>query len=226
MVAIRLLYTAGYIAALTYARIWRIIRHRVTHISIRRLTMESSTPNEKTDSEIAKQALSDYIASIRPKMLSYSHHPELTVMNNNTCIKVSANRGYSYGALIWDKSIHKYSVKIDASGHMNIMIGFASSKLFDISGVNYRSCGWYLHLYYGCLYSQDRDYRNANYSGCKVGDTITCIHNSSSGEIFYEKNGVSQGMAFTNVKGEDIAPAVEFHNKGDSITLSAISKRY
>jgi hypothetical protein len=34
---------------------------------------------------------------------------------------------------------------------------------------------------------------------------------------------VSLGVAFTNVKGEDIAPAVELIHSGDRITLSAIS---
>jgi hypothetical protein len=37
---------------------------------------------------------------------------------------------------------------------------------------------------------------------------------------------VSLGVAFTNVKGENIAPAVELLDMGDSITLSAISNRY
>jgi hypothetical protein len=36
------------------------------------------------------------------------------------------------------------------------------------------------------------------------------IYNSFSSEIFYEKNGVSLEVAFTNVKGEDIPPAVAF----------------
>jgi hypothetical protein len=76
MVAIILLLTTTSIAAFTYGRISTIIRHKVTHSSIRRFTMESSTPNEKTDNEIAKQALSDYIASIRVKMVSYSHDPD------------------------------------------------------------------------------------------------------------------------------------------------------
>jgi hypothetical protein len=70
------------------------------------------------DSEVAKQALSDYMESLRLKMLSYSHHPEISVIDNNTCIKVSVDRsvyGVKYSGLVWDKSIRKYSVKIDVS---------------------------------------------------------------------------------------------------------------
>jgi hypothetical protein len=110
MVAIILLLTTTSIAAFTFGRISRIIRHKVTHSSITRLRMESSTPNEKTESEAAKQALSDYIASIRPKMLSYSHHPNINVIGNNTSIQVSINGGDTWEGLVWDTSIHKYSV--------------------------------------------------------------------------------------------------------------------
>jgi SPRY domain len=56
--------------------------------------------------------------------------------------------------------------------------------------------------------------------GCKMGDTISCVYNASTSEISFEKNGVSLGVAYTNVNGEDIAPAVELHDLGDSTTLS------
>jgi SPRY domain len=212
-------------AALTCGTISRIISHRVAHSNIRRLTMERSTPNEKTDSEVAKQALSDYIVSIRLKMLLYSHHPDIAVIDNNTCIIVSVNRGDGLRGLIWDKSIYKYSAKIDASRHIKIMIGFAPCELFDVS--YYNSCGWYLFLYNGILYCPNGDNGRAYYSDCEVGDIITCIYNSPSSEISFVKNGVSLGVALTNVKGEEIAPAVEFdHAAGESLTLTAISNQY
>jgi hypothetical protein len=110
MVAIILLLTTTSIAAFAYGEMARIIRHRVTHSSLTRLTMESLTPNEKSDSEVAKQALSDYIASIRLKILSYSHHPEITVIENNCRIKVRINSSGIWRGLTWDKSIYKYSV--------------------------------------------------------------------------------------------------------------------
>jgi SPRY domain len=105
-------------------------------------------------------------------------------------------------------------------------IGLASSKLFDVSPDDFNSCGWYLVLYDGALYSQNNYNGRAYSSGWKVGDTITCIYNSSSSEIYFEKNGVSLGVAYTNVKGEDVAPVVELGYEGDSLTLSAISNRY
>jgi SPRY domain len=217
MVAIILLFTATSTAAFTHCRISRIIRHRVTHSSMRRLTLESSTPNEKTDSEVAKQALSDYIARIRPKILSYSHHPDLTVIDNNNCIKVSADEGDQCRGLIWDKSIHKYSVKIDTSSKMDISIGFAPSKLCYLDGSNSSLCGWLLFL------DAEDDEENSCECKGKVGDTITCIYNSFSSEISFEKNGVSRGVVYGGVNGEDIAPVVELNDVGDSITLFAIS---
>jgi hypothetical protein len=201
------------------------------------MTMASATPNDKTENEIAKQALSDYIAGIRHKMLLCRHHYDITVKDDNTRIKVSVsgtipNIGTkrNWRGLIWDKSISKYSVKIEASQEENyIYIGFASSKLYDsrgyYDGSGFYSCGWYLEIFNGHLHSKDGDRLKTYDSGCKVGDTITCIYNCSSSEISFEKNGVSLGVAFTNVKGEDIAPAVELYYEGDSITLSAISNR-
>jgi SPRY domain len=145
----------------------------------------------------------------------------LTVVDNYpdiTACKI-INTG-CYTGLIWDVSIHKYTVTVNTSGNMYVNIGFAPSKLFDAAKENSSSCGWYLSLCSGKLFSQNGDFYKAYSSGCRVGDTITCVCNASTSEISFEKNGVSLGVAFTNVNGEDIAPAVELCNKGDSITLS------
>jgi hypothetical protein len=151
MGAIRLLLTTTSIAELTYGGISSIIHHKVTHSSITRLTMQSSTPNEKTESEVAKQALSDYIASIRPTMVSYCHDPELTVIDNHTCMKVSVNSVSMWRGLVWDKSIYKYSVKIDRFKGNNIQMEFAPTKLYDLNSRYYGSSGRYLSLCYGRL---------------------------------------------------------------------------
>jgi hypothetical protein len=58
------------------------------------------------------------------------------------------------------------------------------------------------------------------YSSGFIGETISYIYNALSNEISFEKNGVSIGMAFTNISGENRAPAVELNDEGDSITLS------
>jgi SPRY domain len=145
----------------------------------------------------------------------------LAVRDNYCSIKVTNGKNdNSWHGFIWDANIHKYTVAVDASNDMLIMIGFAPSKLFDVSTGNYDSCGWYLYLRNGSLYSQNGDNCKAYSSGCKAGDTITCIYNALSGEISFEKNGVSLGVAFPNVNGEDIAPAVALYNVGDSTTLT------
>ena len=81
---------------------------------------------------------------------------------------------------------------------------------------------WYLDVYYRTLHSQNGEHYEAyTKSEFTRGDIITCIYNASTSEISYEKNGVSLGVAFTNVKGEDIAPAV-LPSFGP-LTLTAIS---
>jgi SPRY domain len=74
----------------------------------------------------------------------------------------------------------------------------------------------------GKLYSRNGDIFKEYNNAYKVGDTIICIYTASTSEISLKKNGVSLGVAFTNVNGEDIAPAVEFVREGDSITLSSV----
>jgi SPRY domain len=147
----------------------------------------------------------------------------LTVVENYTdliVIKTDGTGGYT--GLIWDVSIHRYTVTVNASNIMEFMVGFAPSKLFDASESNFHACGWCLHLRNGTLYSQNGDSGKAYSSECELGDTITCIYNSSTSEISFEKNGVSLGVAYTNVNGEDIAPAVVVFSSGNIITLCIV----
>jgi SPRY domain len=135
-------------------------------------------------------------------------------------VELTSTTNYTYNnGFVWDASVHKYTVTVDKSSNMSFWIGFAPSKLFDISESNHTVCGWYLYLKNGALYSQNGDNNKPYRSGCKVGDTITCIYNASTSDISFEKNGVSLGVAYTHVSGEDIAPAAEMINVGDSITL-------
>jgi SPRY domain len=151
----------------------------------------------------------------------YRAHSVLTVIDNYSDTSVTKTGTTSWEGLVWDASIHKYTVTVNVSIKMTITIGFAPSQLFDVSKHNCHSCGWYLHLLSGTLYSQNGDYGKPYSSGCKVGDTITCIYDRHSRQISFVKNGVSLGVAFPNVNGEDIAPAIELYNVGDSITLSS-----
>jgi SPRY domain len=152
----------------------------------------------------------------------YRADSSLIVVDNISNIKVTNSTGH-YRGFIWDASIRKYAVTVTIHKILNIFIfiGFAPSKLFDVSTRNADSCGWYLDLNDSTLYSQNGK-RNKPYSSrCEIGDTITCIYNTSTSAISFEKNGVSLGVAFSNVNGEDIAPAVELA-WGD-ITLSRIN---
>jgi SPRY domain len=147
---------------------------------------------------------------------------ELTVNDDYTSIAVKkiTETDNKYTGCIWDASIHRYTATVNESKNMIITMGFAPSKFFDVSKQNHKSCGWYIFLRDGTLWSQNGDRSRAYSSKCIAGDTITCIYNASTSEISFEKNGVSLGVAYTNVKGEDIAPAVELRNEGNGLTLS------
>jgi SPRY domain len=151
----------------------------------------------------------------------YRADSSLVVTKNFTDITASKTIDTgSHTGLIWSASIHKYTATINESSIVVIMIGFAPSKLFDVSKSSYDSCGWYLDMHCGRLNSQNGDSNKPYCSEYKVGDTFTSIYNASTSEISFEKNGVSLGVAYTNVNGEDIAPAVQLYCVEDSITLS------
>jgi SPRY domain len=198
-------------------------------LSIFRLVIESIVDIESFNKQCSQldSATRDYLTTRLDyyQVHAYPNSPyradsSLIVVDTNCNIKVASTANYFHG-FIWDASIHKYTVTINTSEYMWIRIGFAPSKLFDVSKSNCNSCGWYLHLNDGTLYSQNRDVSKEYCGRVKVGDTIACIYNASSSEISFEKNGVSLGVAFSNVNGEDIAPAVELAQ--GNITLSSVN---
>jgi hypothetical protein len=66
------------------------------------------------------------------------NHSSIEVTNGKNC--------YGWHDFIWDANIHKCTVAVDVSRYMNIFVGFAPSKLFDVFATNYSSCGWYFLL--------------------------------------------------------------------------------
>jgi SPRY domain len=75
----------------------------------------------------------------------------------------------------------------------------------------------------GTIFTQEYEGTCTVYSSeCEEGGTITCVYNASAGKISYERNGVSLGVAFTNVEGEDISPCVVFWGTSE-VTLTAVS---
>jgi hypothetical protein len=72
----------------------------------------------------------------------YRADSSLTVVDSYSNIAVEkCTTTNCYTGLIWDVSIHKYTVTVDACMYMDINVGFAPSKLFDVSTANYGSCG-------------------------------------------------------------------------------------
>jgi SPRY domain len=163
-----------------------------------------------------------YQVNMNPIGRHYRAHSNLAVIDNSSNIRVTSTTSQGYKGIIWDVSIHKYTVTAHKSKTMEFMVGFAPSKLFDLpTKRDFCNDGWYLFLKNGKLISKG-DMGKAYSGGCKVGDTITCIYNALTNEISFEMNGVSLGVAYTNVNGEDIAPAVELYHKGDAVTLSIV----
>jgi hypothetical protein len=79
-----------------------------------------------------------------------NYYSNITVSNYcNISTDISRWHGF-----IWDTSIHKYTVTVNASFIKDTLIGFAPSKLFDVDAAQYCPCGWYLTFFYGHIILQ------------------------------------------------------------------------
>jgi SPRY domain len=222
-----LLLAVKSIAAFTNGRLSRLIHPKVI-LNNRRLTTILRSSN---DNDVAKKTLSDYIEQTRDQPLEYKHHSNISIEGDgdDRVLKVINKDGVDYRkafGFIWDPRIYKYTLTVGENpfGENSYGFpGFAVSNQVDVykDGGRYAH-SWYLSLECGRLFSHNGDYKRDYTSKCKAGDIITCIYDATASEISFEKNGEYLGVAFTNVRGEDIAPLVQF-TVGTSVTLATIS---
>ena len=99
------------------------------------------------------------------------------------------------------------------------MMGIAS-KSIKLNSLNYNSCGWYMYLANGILYSQDGKSNSGYYnSSCYQANSIIGIEwDETTGSVTYFINGKNCGIAYSNIKG-DYYPAFNFYQTGTSFEL-------
>lgn len=120
------------------------------------------------------------------------------------------------------RTTKRYTVRIDSFAGGLMMIGFVPSSLvnYKSSGPNCTTCGWYLYVARGVLYSQD-GYNRKAYTSVPLHDgcELTVIHDKGNGIIRYEKDQQDLGEAFANVFEVDLIPAVDFSSIGAQLTF-------
>jgi hypothetical protein len=179
--------------------------------------------------------LLEYYGVITPAVhIPITTHPGMELNYRDIDIIRLCGRKDGKKYAIWDPKIHRYSLHHQDSCDRDIQIGFAPLKCFDVLEDNSNSCGWYMDLRDYRLYSQDKPYDPSakpyaqllEYDENWINEIFTCIYNASTREISFERNGVPLGVAFSNVVGEDIAPAVQLAGcENDTLFLSQCYER-
>jgi hypothetical protein len=92
----------------------------------------------------------------------------------------------------------------------NIMIGLAPREGFQKNRLNSMSCGWFIHVLSGRLFSQDHANFQAYGKGrIPVGSIVTAIHDTHQHTIEFQVNGTSLGIAFRNIPHVNLYAAVD-----------------
>jgi len=140
--------------------------------------------------------------------------------DNKTVTKVSGGDGWNAGVL-GTEPVESYHVTITSRGACgNLMVGLAPQSGFQINGTNCSTCGYYIRVYNGTLYSGhgqiDQPYCNGK--SINNGDRLTVKHNGEQKQISFALNGQDLGVAFHEVPA-GLFPAVDFYDEGASVTL-------
>lgn len=135
--------------------------------------------------------------------------------------KAHGGESWNSGALgnVPNKSFRVKLINRGANGY--VMIGMAP-KTFALNGQNYSSCGWYLYVGDGTLYSQQADSDRGYAYPVQNGAIIDVHYNPVDKQIGFSFDGTPNGVAFNITTNVDIFPAVEFSDVGASVELVSL----
>jgi len=117
--------------------------------------------------------------------------------------------GNGWNAVLGTEPNQTYKVKLVNRGTNGLeMIGMAPRNGFKVNGLNQTSCGWYLYCHEGTLCSQQGDSYRAYATAIGNGSVVEVVFDAQKREISFTIDGVSKGVAFSNLPQGDFYPAV------------------
>lgn len=182
------------------------------------------------------KGLSKYEVDILKLNIDYLQLPCFDTLNqllwrtdcgNKTTVKNGGRTILKTGLSGWNSSTlgsivaERYCIKIEAADNFSFfMVGFVPKDLhhYKADGNNYRCCGWYLYGN-GTLYSADGDNGRPYGKKLSTGTILVAIHDKNKGEIRFEMDTESCGVAFENIKTEELIPSIEIHSTNVQISL-------
>lgn len=150
---------------------------------------------------------------------------ELVISKSKKIIKKGTSGFSNSNALGSIPNLPSFKFKLQAKANNFSMVGLAPKENFPTVTACYTSCGWYLYCFSGNLYSQDGE-KGMNQNSYVVpgsirqNSIIEVLYDQQNKTISFSIDGKHKGVAFKNVEGKELYPAVCVYDKGTTIEIS------
>eukprot|EP01118_Nematostelium_gracile_P004800 TRINITY_DN15729_c0_g1_i1.p1 TRINITY_DN15729_c0_g1~~TRINITY_DN15729_c0_g1_i1.p1 ORF type:complete len:323 (-),score=76.52 TRINITY_DN15729_c0_g1_i1:15-983(-) len=126
----------------------------------------------------------------------------LELSKNNTTVTKTSSKGWN-SAVLANQYVDRFTIKIVKRSDGDAMIGMAPVS-FDKNGNNFRSCGYYLHIGIGSLFSQGNRFGRPFTNSIQEKSLIEVYYDRKNGTIRFKVNDVDLGIAFENIPNQTL----------------------
>ena len=144
-------------------------------------------------------------------VMNQADESDATITNGGLEMTQASDPCRARGTHVMSPNTGKYYYEMEVQTGSSYIFGMKSTlRLGSGTSGNEGRYGYYGHNGYKNDPSSSTSY-GATYGG---GDKVAILYDSDSGEVYFYKNGTSQGLAFTGVNTTDYQPFVYLDNYG------------
>lgn len=112
----------------------------------------------------------------------------------------------------------KFRVSYNSDHEGRLMVGLSPKKGLKINGPNWDSCGWYLYVYSGGIFSKQH-YDSMKKSKIPSGSVIEVTYDASEKTIRFSANEETWVVCVKGVHAKNLYPTAAFREVGTSVEL-------
>ncbi len=110
----------------------------------------------------------------------------VSLSSNNMIATKTSGGSYWNGTVLSNSTVTSFTIRIlNRGSDRGMMIGMAPKPSFKIGSSNCSTCGYYLNVNDGCLYSQQGDSGKAYSSPVRTGRTIEVVFDQNTRTISF-----------------------------------------
>jgi len=133
--------------------------------------------------------------------------------------KVRGENGWNSAALGNIPNLSSFKFKVVRHDTNTAMLGISPKQGFKTDDANHSSCGFFLYLLDGTLYSTKGDFGKPYTNPPGLNSTIEIIYEKKQKTISFVIDDVAKGVAFSDVVLEEWFPAVEMYYDGIAVEI-------